>query len=121
MITAIIMAAGFSRRMKKKRDETINNCDKFSNRNKLLLKIKGKTLIENTLNIVNNVDFSERILIYKDETIKEKAEEMGFRNVFNGEAGNGMSTSLKLGVICANTTDAYMFFVADQPFLTAKQ
>ncbi|MGV8146788.1 MAG: NTP transferase domain-containing protein [Alkaliphilus sp.] len=112
MITAIIMAAGFSSRMIYKND------DELSNKNKLLMKIKGKSLIDNILNIANEIDFSEKILIYKDEIIKQKAKELGFKTVFNGESQKGLSSSLKLGVLNAKPTEAYMFFVADQPLLS---
>ncbi|MBN4050775.1 MAG: hypothetical protein COA82_06805 [Alkaliphilus sp.] len=118
MITAIIMAAGFSKRMKRK--SSINNCDELHEKNKLLIRIKGKSLLENTLDVVNGIDFHERILVYKDEAIKQKAKEMGFKTVFNETAQNGISSSLKLGILNAKPTDAYMFFVADQPLLSVK-
>jgi len=120
VITAIIMASGFSRRMNKENSEINNNSGEISNQNKLLMEIKGESLIGNILNIVNEIDFSEKILVYKDETIEGKARKMGFKTVFNSGAEKGMSASLKLGVLNAKTTDAYMFFVADQPLLSVE-
>ena len=56
MISAIILASGYSRRMGK---------------NKLLLKYEGKSLIEHTIDTILQCDFSEVILVAREEEIIE--------------------------------------------------
>ncbi len=102
MITAIIMAAGFSRRMGRK---------------KLIMKIKEKYLIEWTIDLVDSIDFLEKIIVYQDKKVKELAEQRGLKVVHNPEAIQGMSTSMKLGIENALESRGFMFFTGDQPFL----
>ena len=56
LISAIIMASGFSRRMGK---------------NKLLMKYNDKFLIEYTLDTISKFDFKEKIIVTQYEKIKE--------------------------------------------------
>lgn len=101
-ISAIILAAGYSRRMGK---------------NKLLLKYRGESLIEHTIETIKKCGFSEIILIGRDEKILEIGNEHGLVVIKNENAVRGISESIKLGVRNAAKTDGYMFFTADQPFL----
>jgi molybdenum cofactor cytidylyltransferase len=103
-ISAIILAAGYSRRMGK---------------NKLLLKYRGESLIENTIETIEKCGFSEIILIGRDEKILEIGNRHGLVVIKNENAVRGISESIKLGVRNATKTDGYMFFTADQPFLDA--
>ena len=102
MITAIILASGFSRRM---------------GRNKLLLKYRGKSMIEHTIEIILQCGFSEVILVAREEEIIEIGNRNGLKVIKNENAVKGISESIKLGVMHAKQTDGYMFFTADQPFL----
>jgi len=104
MITAIILASGFSRRM---------------GRDKLLLKLGDKTIIENTIGIIKKCDFSEIIMVYRDEMVGNIGKRYNIKTIFNDRAEEGMSASVKLGVANAVNTDGYMFFTGDQPLLTA--
>ncbi len=102
MISAIILASGYSRRMGK---------------NKLLLKYKGKLMIEHTIETILQCGFSEVILVAREEEIINVGNENGLRVIKNKNADKGISESIKLGVRESKETEGYMFFTADQPFL----
>ena len=103
MITAIILASGYSKRM---------------GQNKLLLKFKGKSLIENTIDTVLQCGFSEVILVAREEEIIEIGNRNRLKVIKNENAVKGISESIKLGVMQGKETGGYMFFTADQPFLS---
>ncbi|MFA5576589.1 MAG: nucleotidyltransferase family protein [Tissierellaceae bacterium] len=103
MITGIILAAGFSKRM---------------GRNKLLVTIGGMPLVERVINAAKGSELDELILVYREKPVMEIGKRYGIKTVYNGSAHLGQSESLKLGVRNASGADAYMFFVGDQPFLT---
>lgn len=102
MISGIIMASGYSRRM---------------NQNKLLLKYKGKTLIETILDTFLRIDFLEKILVTREEEILQLGKNNGFITIENKHADKGISESIKLGIQASNGCDGYMFFTVDQPLL----
>lgn len=103
-VSAIIMAAGLSKRM---------------NKEKLKMKINDKYIFEYILDTIKNCSdcFYEVMVVAKDETILKKAEEFGYKSVKNEISYLGQSTSIKLGIQNSNASDGYMFFVADQPFI----
>lgn len=102
MISAIIMASGFSRRM---------------GQNKLLMKYNNKFLIEYTLNIISECDFKQKILVTQYEEIKEFGEKLNYKIVSNMFPNKGQSESIKLGVKNCDYCEGYMFFVGDQPLI----
>ncbi|MBZ9606776.1 molybdenum cofactor cytidylyltransferase [Clostridium estertheticum] len=102
MISAIILASGYSRRMRK---------------NKLFLKYKGKMLIEHTIEVIKQCCFSEIIIVAREVGIIEIGKKNGLKVIKNENAVKGISESVKLGVTHTAETDGYMFFTADQPFL----
>lgn len=102
LISAIIMASGFSRRMGK---------------NKLLMKYNDKFLIEYTLDIISKFDFKEKIIVTQYEKIKEIGESLNFKVVINKYPNKGISESIKLGLKNCGESEGYMFFVSDQPLL----
>lgn len=102
MISAIILASGYSTRMGK---------------NKLLLKYRGKSLIQHTIETITKCSFSEVILVAREEEIIEIGKRYDLKIIKNENALKGISESIKLGVMNASETDGYMFFTADQPFL----
>lgn len=104
-ITAIIMAAGLSKRM---------------GENKLLLKLKGKEVYQIILDEVSKIDFDQVIVVSSYEEILNKAKEMGFEGVKNDNSEVGKSETIKLGVDNAADGNALMFFVADQVLLKEK-
>lgn len=102
MISAIIMASGFSIRM---------------GQNKLLMKYNNKFLIEYTLNIISECDFKQKILVTQYEEIKEFGEKLNYKIVSNMFPNKGQSESIKLGVKNCDYCEGYMFFVGDQPLI----
>lgn len=102
MISAIILASGFSKRM---------------GQNKLLLKYRGRSLIEHTIETILKCGFSEVILVAREEEIIEIGNKNGLKVIKNENAAKGISESIKLGVMHGKETDGYMFIMADQPFL----
>jgi molybdenum cofactor cytidylyltransferase len=102
MITAIILASGYSRRM---------------GQNKLLLKYRGRSLIEHTIETIEMCGFSEMIIVAREEEIIDIGNKYGLKVIINGNADKGISESIKLGVRSAKETKGFMFFMADQPFL----
>ncbi|MBS4534568.1 molybdenum cofactor cytidylyltransferase [Clostridium sp. D2Q-14] len=104
MITGIIMASGFSKRMVK---------------NKLLLKIDGEMLIERTVKTIKKSKVDEIIITYREDFIKLIGKKYNINTVYNDSADAGQSSSIKIGIQAASTsTEGYMFFVGDQPFLS---
>lgn len=102
-VTAIIMASGSSKRM---------------GRDKLKLKIGEKKIYQYAIDLVANYDFFQKIIVSQDEEILSYAKDAGIEGYYNQDAYIGKSTSIKIGVNKSKDTDAYMFFVADQPYLT---
>ncbi|WP_069649819.1 molybdenum cofactor cytidylyltransferase [Caloranaerobacter ferrireducens] len=103
MISGIILASGFSRRME---------------RDKLLLDINGMAIIERVIKMVCKSDVDEVIMIYRKEEIREIAKRYGIKTVFNKKAKLGQSEAVKLGIVSSSKdVKGYMFFMGDQPFL----
>ncbi len=103
MITGIILASGFSRRMDK---------------DKLLLEVEGIPLVERVINTAKSSNIKEFVLIYQKDEIKEIAEKHGIKAVHNPYADEGQSAAVKLGVKSSHPdADGFIFFVGDQPYL----
>ncbi|MDU5083286.1 nucleotidyltransferase family protein [uncultured Tissierella sp.] len=105
MIIGIILASGFSRRMKA---------------DKLLIDIEGSTLIERVIKACVGSKLDDIILIYRSEEVKKIGEEYNIKTIYNENAHLGQSEGLKLGVRRAIEAKSYMFLVGDQPFLTSE-
>jgi molybdenum cofactor cytidylyltransferase len=104
MVSGIILASGFSRRMRQE---------------KLLLSCNNMPLIERIIRSSKQSLLDEIILIYQNEKVKEIGERYKIKTVFNGSATEGQSAAIRLGVQCAHpVTDGFMFMVGDQPYLT---
>jgi molybdenum cofactor cytidylyltransferase len=106
MISAIVLAAGESRRM----GET-----------KQLLPWQGKTVLGHLLDTLLTSSVDEVILVlgHEVERVLEKISIREIKVVFNPDYQKGMSTSLRRGLM-ATHKDGEAFFVvlADQPALT---
>jgi molybdenum cofactor cytidylyltransferase len=105
MITGIILASGYSKRMKE---------------DKLLMKIDGTKMIELVIERCKESFLDNIILIYRTEEIKKIGERYNIKTLYNPKAHLGQSEGLKLGVKEAKNSEAYMFLVGDQPFITAQ-
>lgn len=100
------MASGFSKRMGK---------------DKLLLDINGETLIERVIKAVKESNIEEVIMTYREDKIKNIGDKYNLNTVYNCNAEEGQSSSIKAGIKAAKlNADGYMFFVADQPFLSSE-
>lgn len=105
-VTGIIMSSGFSRRMKK---------------DKLLLKLGDKTVIERVIESCVKSNLDDIIIVYRRDGIRDIAIRYNLKTVFNEFAEQGQSESIKLGVnSISEDTDGIMFIVGDQPHLDSK-
>ena len=102
-VTGVIMASGFSRRMKT---------------DKLLLKLGNKTLIERVIDTCLGSKLSEIIVIYRTDEVKRLIDQFKIKSVLNSNAHEGQSASVKLGIQnTSSSTRGIMFIVGDQPYL----
>ena len=103
MISGIILASGFSKRMEQE---------------KLLLPVGGIALVERVIRAARASRLDDIILIYQKEEIQKIGRKYGIPAVYNSRAAEGQSAAIKLGINAASPeTDAFMFMVGDQPFL----
>lgn len=100
-ISAVVLAAGQSRRM---------------GQNKLLMPFNGVPLLTRALDFVAGLGFGENIIVVSEETADLVKIPQGFVTVINKSPESGQASSVKLGVNAASL-DYYMFFLADMPFL----
>lgn len=106
MIVGIILASGFSTRMKQ---------------NKLLLPAEGMPLVERVVRAASLSSLDESILIFRDKSVQEIGGKYGFKTVYNGSSKTGQSAAVKLGVSEASEgVSGYLFLVGDQPFMNEK-
>lgn len=106
VITAVIMASGFSRRMKT---------------NKLMLPVEGVPCVERVIKAVCDSNIDEIILVYQKDDVKHIGEKYGIKTIYNDRALLGQSEAVKLGVVCSNPeTKGYIFFTGDQPFISKR-
>jgi molybdenum cofactor cytidylyltransferase len=106
VITGIIMASGFSRRM---------------NKEKLVLKVEDIPVIERVISAANSSELDELLLIYQKDQVREIADKYAIKAVYNEYADKGQSAAVKLGVKSSHPdTEGFMFLVGDQPYLDAQ-
>lgn len=102
-MVAIIMASGMSRRMSE---------------NKLLINLYNKPLIRWTIELAKSCDFEDVIVVYKDKEVKDIAENLQVKTIYNGRFKYGQSESIKLALSSLKKEyDGYIFFTGDQPFI----
>jgi molybdenum cofactor cytidylyltransferase len=102
-LDCVIMAAGLSKRMGK---------------NKLMLKINEKTIIENFLNNLPFEKFRKINMVYFDENVRDKCSDYKIHFIKNNVPEKGKGYTIFLGQKNSMNSDGTMYFVADQPFLT---
>ncbi|MEL3912293.1 NTP transferase domain-containing protein [Treponema pedis] len=102
-ISAIILASGFSKRMPQ---------------NKLKLPINGKQIFQYIVDGISQIEFTKKMIITNDEEISLYASQKNILVFPNERAEEGKSAAIKKGVENSEDAEAYMFFTADQPFLT---
>lgn len=112
-ISFIYMASGFGSRF---------------GANKLLVPLEGKALYLHGLHCLRKAAGELRaadgyeveiIVVSQYKEILESAKELGARSLYNSQSGEGIAASLRLGTgLAPEDTDIYMFFVADQPYMS---
>ena len=105
-ITAIILAAGLSKRL---------------GRNKLLLPLGDETVLRKTARAVLESAVSEVILVtgHEEAMVKQAVEGLDVRLTHNPRYAEGQSTSMIAGIEAAHEeAGAYLFVLGDQPLLT---
>ena len=102
MITGIIMASGFSKRMKA---------------DKLTIKIDGVKIIERVIKAAMDSKLDNIILVYRTEEIRLIGEKYKLKTIYNPVAHLGQSASVIIGTKNSNPDSALMYLVADQPYL----
>ncbi len=107
MISGIILAAGSSTRMGSQ---------------KLLLDIDGLRIIEKVVKeVADSGCFDEIILVYHEEAVKNAVSKYNIIFSYNPMPQLGLSSSIKAGIKAVkDNTNAYMFFMGDQPFINEK-
>ena len=106
MISAIVLAAGESRRMGEA---------------KQLLPWEGKTVLGHVLDTLLSSSVQEVILVlgHEAERVLEKVAIREIKVVFNPDYQKGMSASLRRGLLAMNpSAEAFLVFLADQPAIT---
>lgn len=106
MISAIILAAGESKRM--------------GEQNKLLLPFRSQTLIESIVDTVLSSDVGEVIVVLGHEAVRvrEVCRERPVKFVQNDNYQEGMTTSIHTGVQAANAeADGFMICLSDLPLI----
>ena len=105
MITAIVLAAGMSRRM---------------GENKLLLPFEGKTMLEATLDRILAARPGELLLVsgHEAERIRPALGSRPVKVVFNPDFSSGMTTSIQTGIrAAAQGSGGFMICLADMPLI----
>ena len=106
MISAVILAAGESKRM--------------GEQNKLLLPFRGQTLIECIVDTVLSSNVGEVIVVLGHEAVRvwEVCRDRHVKCVQNDNYKEGMTTSIHMGVQAADASaDGFMICLSDLPLI----
>jgi len=99
-VTAIVLAAGLSRRM---------------GTEKLLLPVDGVPMVQRTLDLLESLPFAKRVLVTVPSIAKVVRTDAEI--IYNPTQELGQSLSVRLGVLAAEASSSLLFFMGDQPFL----
>lgn len=102
-VNGIILAAGASSRFKG---------------DKLLTPFRGRPLLAHILEATCQTPFHQIVLVIQESRLQELDIPSGIQVVLNKEVERGISYSIALGINNSMPSDAYMFIVGDQPFLS---
>jgi molybdenum cofactor cytidylyltransferase len=108
MISVVVLAAGQSTRM---------------GGQKLLLPLGGETLVSRVVKAVCDAGFDEVLVVVgnEHERVVRALEGLPIRHAVNAEYATGMGSSFRTAVANLRDSDAAMFALADQPFVTAAE
>lgn len=91
--------------------------------NKLLYSLNNKPIIchimDELFNLVEKV-VTTPFVVTQYEEVSALAKKRDFRVLWNNFPQNGISESIKIGVLADNHADAYIFLTGDQPYLKAE-
>ena len=110
MISAVILAAGESRRMGKQ--------------NKLLLPIGGEALLVKLVTSVCASDVGQVLVVigHEAEKIRRELNEFPLNFVYNPNFSEGMTTSIKYGVkVVSDECDGLLICLGDMPFINTSE
>jgi len=104
-ISAIILAAGYSRR--------------YGKENKLLASLKGKPILSHVLDSIALAPLSQRLVVVNPtgSEVASLCDSSTFDIVENIDAANGMGTSIAAGVRALERADGVMVALGDMPFI----
>ena len=105
MRAAVVLAAGFSRRM---------------GTDKLMLDVQGQPMYRHALALAAALDVSLRVVVTNSTVIARDAEAMGAVVVPSPKAAGGMGFSVAAGAAALGGADCAVFLNADQPELEAE-
>lgn len=105
MVSGIIMASGFSRRM--------GQC-------KLLMNYGNRPIIDIIMEALEKSSLSPKLVVTGKEEIMELALKRNLQVIINERGSLGQSESIKLGVLNSLEVHGYAFIVGDQPFINAR-
>src|ERR1700761_6670201 len=105
MISAVVLAAGASVRM---------------GAPKLLLPLGDEPIVRRTVRQVCAAGFDETVVVLgrEPEKTRDALDGLPVRTVLNPEYATGMGTSFRAGTLAVQASEAAMFTLADQPFVT---
>ena len=106
MVSAVVLAAGGSTRM---------------GRQKLLLPLAGEPIVRRTVRQVAGAGFDDLLVVvgHDSQNVLEALDGLAFRYVLNAEFATGMGSSFRTAVGALAESEAAMFALADQPFVSA--
>ena len=110
MISAVILAAGESRRMGKQ--------------NKLLLPVGGEALLVKLVTSVCASDVGQVLVVigHEAEKIRRELNEFPLNFVYNPNFSEGMTTSIKYGVkVVSHECDGLLICLGDMPFINTSE
>jgi len=108
MVTAVILAAGASTRM---------------GQPKLLLPLGDEPLVRRTVRQICGAGFDDVLVVvgHQHEKLRLALDGLLVRQVLNAQYETGMGSSFRAAIEQLGQTDAAMFALADQPFVTTKE
>ena len=110
MISAVILAAGESRRMGKQ--------------NKLLLPVGGEAMLVKLATSVCASDVGQVLVVigHEAEKIRRELNEFPLNFVYNPNFSEGMTTSIKYGVkVVSHECDGLLICLGDMPFINTSE
>ena len=108
MVSAVVLAAGASSRMGKQ---------------KLLFPLGDETIVRRTVRQICETGVDEVLVIvgHEHERVLEALDGLSIRHALNEKYQEGMGSSFRTAIEHLGNSEAAMFALADQPFVTTKE